>query len=264
ADGIAAPVLMITAHGDEQLAIRALHAGALDYRVKDRDLAFPAELPRRVAEPVRRHRLEQSNRLLVQALDSTRDGVMITDQDGLIVRVNSALEEITGYAREELLGQTPRLLKSGAHPPELYARLWQTILNRASWQGELTNRRKDGQLVQTSMTISPIVDAHGRLTHFVGIQRDVSEHKRLQHQLIQAQKMQSVGTLAGGIAHEFNNLLAGINGYASLGLREPEAGPELRTFLQNIADLSDRAATLTRQLLAFARKPALVRQRTVL
>ncbi|MFO0929850.1 MAG: hypothetical protein U0736_22965 [Gemmataceae bacterium] len=81
------------------------------------------------------------------------------------------------------------------------------------------------------------------------------------------QKMQSIGTLAGGIAHEFNNLMAGINGYASLGLREPDLTETLREFMQNIPgriDLSDRAATLTRQLLAFAHKPALVRQQTSL
>ncbi len=72
--------------------------------------------------------------------------------------------------------------------------------------------------------------------------------------------MQSVGTLAGGVAHEFNNLLAGINGYASLGLREADLTPTLREFLQHVVALSERAAQLTRQLLAFARKPALSRQ----
>src|SRR5262249_46487337 len=121
---------------------------------------------------------------------------------------------------------------------------------------------KDGTLFQASLTVSPIVDTQGRLTHFVGIQRDISEHKRLERQLLQAQKMQSVGTLAGGVAHEFNNLLAGINGYASLGLREPGVSPTVREFLHNVVDLSERAAVLTRQLLAFARKPALTRQRT--
>ena len=95
-----------------------------------------------------------------------------------------------------------------------------TILGRASWQGELVNKRKDGTLLDSSLTVSPIVNAQGQLTHFVGIFRDVSEHKQMERQLFQAQKMQSVGTLAGGVAHEFNNLLAGIQGYASLALRE--------------------------------------------
>src|SRR5262249_44300929 len=93
-------------------------------------------------------------------------------------------------------------------------------------------------------------------------ERDVTSHKQLERQLMQAQKMQSVGTLAGGVAHEFNNLLAGINGYASLGLREPGLDPTLREFLQHIVDLSERAALLTRQLLAFARQPALSRRPT--
>jgi two-component system cell cycle sensor histidine kinase/response regulator CckA len=96
----------------------------------------------------------------------------------------------------------------------------------------------------------------------VGIYRDVTEHKKLERQLLQAQKMQSVGTLAGGVAHEFNNLLAGINGYAALALREPDVGSTIREFLRNVVDLSERAAGLTRQLLAFARKPALSRQPT--
>jgi PAS domain S-box-containing protein len=263
-EGITIPVLVVTAKGDEHLATRVLHAGALDYVAKDPALGFLTDLPKRVAESVRRHRLEQSNSLLVQALESTRDGIMITDLQGVIKNVNRALEDMTGYSRQELIGQTPRLFKSGVHPPEFYREMWQTILSRNSWQGEVTNRRKDGTLIQVSMTISPIVDNHGRFTHFVGIERDTSDQKRLEQQLIQAQKMQSVGTLAGGIAHEFNNLLAGINGYAALGLREPGLTPTLREFLQNVVDLSERAAALTRQLLAFARKPALVRQRTSL
>ncbi len=263
-EGISVPVLIITGLGDEQLAASVLRAGALDYVVKDSQLAFLVELPKRVVESVKRHRLEQMNRLLIQALESARDGVAITDLQGVILNVNQALEQMTGYSRQELLGQTPRLLKSGVHPPEFYAALWRTILGRDSWLGELTNRRKDGGLFQASAAISPIVDPHGRMTHFVGIYRDVTEHKKLERQLLQAQKMQSVGTLAGGVAHEFNNLLAGINGYASLALRETEAGPTVREFLRNVVDLSERAAALTRQLLAFARKPALSRQPTAI
>jgi PAS domain S-box-containing protein len=261
-EGIAVPVLMVTGAGDEHLATRVLRAGALDYIVKDPALSFLGELPKRVTESVTRHRLEQTNRLLIQALESARDGIMITDLQGTILEVNQALEGLTGYSRAELLGQTPRLFKSGVHPPEFYAAMWQTILNRSGWQGELTNRRKDGTLFQSSLTVSPIVDPQGRLTHFIGIQRDITERKRLERQLLQAQKMQSVGTLAGGVAHEFNNLLAGINGYAALGLREPDVSATAREFLQNIVALSERAAGLTRQLLAFARKAALSRQRT--
>jgi PAS domain S-box-containing protein len=258
-EGIAAPALMVTAYGDEQLATRVLHAGALDYLVKDHALTFLAELPKRVVESVTRHRLEHTNSLLIQALESARDGIMITDLHGTILHVNRALELLTGFSRQELTGQNPRILKSNVHPASVYSEMWRTVLARGSWQGELTNRRKDGTLFQASLTVSPIVDNQGRLTHFVGIQRDITEHKQLERQLLQAQKMQSIGTLAGGVAHEFNNLLAGINGYASLGLREAGLTTTLAEFLQHVVDLSERAALLTRQLLAFARKPALSR-----
>jgi PAS domain S-box-containing protein len=261
-EGIATPPFMITGKGDEDLATRVLHLGALDYLVKDIGLRYLTELPQRVREAVKRHSLVQNNRLLISALESARDGIMITDLQGSIVRVNQALETMTGYTRDELIGQNPRLLKSGKHPAELYAALWRTVLARASWQGELTNRCKDGSLVEVSLTVSPILDVNGQLTHFVGILRDITDRKLLERQLLQAQKMQSVGTLAGGVAHEFNNLLAGINGYAALGLREPGLTPPLREFLQHVVDLSDRAASLTRQMLAFARKPTLLRQPT--
>lgn len=261
-EGINTPVLMVTGMGDEDLATQVLRAGALDYVVKDRALTFLAELPKRVGESVMRYRLQQMNRLLIEALESARDGIMITDVNGSIQHVNHALESMTGYDRKEMLGQTPNMFKSGAHGPEFFAELWRTVLGRASWQGEFYNRRKDGTLLDVSLTVSPIVDPREQLTHFVGIYRDISERKQMERQLFQAQKMQSVGTLAGGVAHEFNNLLAGIQGYATLGLREKDLGSALGQFLQLIVDLTDRAANLIRQLLAFARKPAISPQPT--
>jgi PAS domain S-box-containing protein len=261
-EGISTPALLVTAFGDEQLATRALRAGALDYVVKDPGLTFLNDLPIRVHESVTRHRLQHLNHLLIAALESARDGIMISDLQGTILHVNQALEQMTGYTRDELCGQNVSLLQNHCHSPEAHDRLWRTVRARCSWQGELTNRRKDGSLVDVSLTVSPILDGQGRLTHFVGIQRDITDWKFLERQLLQAQKMQSVGTLAGGVAHEFNNLLAGINGYAALGLREAGLTGPVREFLQNIVDLSERAASLTRQMLAFARKPALTRHPT--
>jgi PAS domain S-box-containing protein len=264
ADGVFIPILMITAHGDEHLATRVLQAGALDYVVKDAGLQFLEALPKRVAESVRRHQLEQMNQLLIQSLESTRDGVIVTDRQGIIIKVNQAIEKRSGYQREELLGRSTRIFQSGRHPTDFYRKLWATVSAGHSWQGEIQNRHKNGSVYTDSLTISPLVDARQRVTHYVAIYRDMTQHKQLEQQLLQAQKMQSIGTLAGGVAHEFNNLLAGINGYASLGLREQEVPPTLHEFFRNIVELSERAATLTRQLLAFARKPALSRQPTSL
>jgi PAS domain S-box-containing protein len=263
---IAPPVLIITKQERVKApAVRDLFkANVIDFIEKDDALTFLIELPKRVRETVERHRLQQLNQLLIEALESAHDGILITDLQANMLHVNKALERMTGYDRSEMLGSTARLFNSGVHDRAFFSRMWQTILGRKSWQGELTNRRKDGTLFDVSMTVSPIVNRQGQLTHFVSIYRDISEHKVLEKQLRQAQKMQSIGTLAGGVAHEFNNLLAGIHGYASLGLREPDLSPTLKEFLQFIVQLSDRAATLTRKLLAFARKPNLSPQPTLM
>ncbi len=257
---ISTPALIVTAYGDEQLATRVLHAGALDYVVKDPALSFLTELPKRVNESVTRHRLQQFNRLLIEAIESAGDGILLTDRHRTILHVNRALERMSGYSRDEMVGQNPRLLRSGVHPPEVYSGLWQAILSGSTWQGELTDRRKDGSHYEVSQTVSPILDNQGNVTHFVAIQRDITERKQLERQLSQAQKLQSIGTLASGVAHEFNNLLAGITGYASLALEEAAPVGPGRDFLQQVLNLAERAATLTRQLLAFARKPPLARR----
>jgi PAS domain S-box-containing protein len=261
-EGISIPVLMVTGVGHEELASQVLRAGALDYIAKDRALSFLTELPKRVQESTMRFKLQQANRLLIAALESANDGILITDKDGTIQHVNVAVERLFGFGRDELIGKTPRLFRSDVHSRDTFAEMWQTLHDRQSWQGELVNRRKDGTLIDVSLAISPILDPQSQLAHFVGIYRDVSERKNIERQLFQAQKMQSVGTLAGGVAHEFNNLLAGIQGYASLSLRDKSISDEAREFLEFIVQLSDRAANLTRQLLAFARKPALSRHPT--
>jgi two-component system, cell cycle sensor histidine kinase and response regulator CckA len=257
---IATPTLMVTAFGDVELATRVLQAGAQDYLVKDPALAFLGELPKRVREAVTRHRLQEFNRLLVAALESAGDGVLISDPAGTILHVNAALEKISGYTRQELIGEHPRKFRVDTEPPGSYDSMLQAVRSQRAQRGELRLRRKDGTPVEVAVSVSPIVAGGNAPSHFIGILRDISERKHLERQLIQAHKIQSVGTLASGVAHEFNNLLAGISGYASLGLEEPDVPETLQEFLNNIVQLSERAANLTRQLLAFARKPLLARR----
>jgi signal transduction histidine kinase/CheY-like chemotaxis protein len=282
-EGISTPVLMVTAQGSEEFAADVLRAGALDYVTKTHKGL--AELPKRVDESVTRHRLLQSNRLLIAAQESARDGIFVTNLQGEVLHINGALERMFGFDRDELKRDGAAILRpmtvhhDDAPSPPARAKatdpaatdpaaqpfseeMWRVLQRRTSWQGELVIRKKDGTLLDTSLTVSPIFDARGQMTHFVGIYRDITERKQMERQLFHAQKLQSVGTLAGGVAHEFNNLLAGIQGYAALGLREAGLSPTAREFLTNVVQLSDRAANLTRQLLAFARKPALSRQKT--
>jgi two-component system cell cycle sensor histidine kinase/response regulator CckA len=262
-EGIRTPLLAITAYGDQSLATQLLREGALDYVVRDEANAYLDDLPKRVVESVMRDRLQQTNSLYSAAFDSARDGIILTDLQGTVLHVNQAVERMFGHNRAELSGQSlSHIFRSEKQSEQSIEAIWRTLHDRRSWQGELVHQRKDGTLLDNSLTISPIFDARGQMTHFVCIYRDITERKQMQRELLQAQKMHSVGTLAGGIAHEFNNLLAGIQGYATLALRDRHVPPQVRNFLDDIVKLSDRAANLTRQLLAFARKPSLVRYPT--
>ena len=156
-DGKRTPVLMITAYGDQQLAAQVLREGALDYVVRDQSGAYLDELPKRVMEAVTRHRLLQSNSLLIAAFESARDGIVITDLSGVVLHVNSALERLFGYSRDELLGKNASdLFQTDNQPVTCLDDMWNTLHDRRSWQGELVNQRKDGTLVDSSLTIAPI------------------------------------------------------------------------------------------------------------
>ncbi len=115
-----------------------------------------------------------TSRLAHAALDAADAMVVITDTEGVIRYVNRAFTETTGYPLEEVVGATPRVLRSGQHDPDFYERLWSTVLSGGIWEGEIINRRRNGELYTDRMTISPVRDADGRITHMVAIKRDVS------------------------------------------------------------------------------------------
>src|ERR1043165_5703376 len=145
---IGTPVLMITAYGNEQLAAQVLREGALDYVVREPSGAYLTELPKRVAESVMRHRLQQTNNLYISALESARDGIVIADLQATVLHVNSAIERMFGYTRDELVGPNAAdMFRSDRQPPTLAQDTWKALLDRRSWQGELVNQRKDGTLL---------------------------------------------------------------------------------------------------------------------
>jgi PAS domain S-box-containing protein len=151
-----------------------------------------------------RRRNEDSIRKLSMAVEQSPVSVIITDLAGNITYVNGKFSETTGYSFEEVLGKTPRILKSGAASPQVYEHLWKTILKGGDWRGEFHNRKKNGDLHWESVAISPIKDKNGRPTHFLAVEEDITERKTMESQLSQAQKMEAIGQLAAGIAHEIN------------------------------------------------------------
>ena len=354
-----------------------------------KDLGSAVNAMATALETRERDRADAVLRTLSTALEQTPDNVFITDRDGRIEYVNAAFETLTGYARAEAIGQTPRILKApGKYTQDFYEKLWQTILGGGVFEAVLLNQKKNGEVYYEEKTIAPVRDGHGTITHFVSTGKDITERQRAaaalkaseakfrlvmentpsaifihrgntfvyvntaaerltgysrdellsmpfwqmvhpdsrdlvrdrglarqrgddvparyelqistkageerwiditaartlfdgewselatifditqqkeavqalltsEAQLRQSQKMEAVGQLAGGIAHDFNNLLTVIHGYAEfLAASLPEAGQH-RADVHEITRAAERAATLTRQLLAFSRKQIL-------
>lgn len=200
---------------------------------------------------------EQELRRLAQAVEQAGEIIVITDTEGIIQYVNPAFEQVTGYAKEEAIGQNPRILKSGRQDQAFYEELWDTITHGRTWHGRFVNRKKDGSLYTENATISPVRDELGRTVNYVAVKRDVTRQMELEQQLMLSQRLESVGRLAGGLAHDLNNLLSPILGYADLLLSgHPIQGPT-QEWLTQIRESAERAAGLTKQLLAFARKQML-------
>jgi len=223
------------------------------HRNDDGEVRYYSTIARDISE---RKDAERDAERLATAIAQITEGIIITDAQGTIEYVNDATLEITGYAREELIGENPRVLRSGHQPEAFYEQMWKTISSGEVWQGQLVNRRKDGSFYEEEMTITPIRWADGSIRSYVAAKRDVTDRVLLESQLLQAQKMEAIGQLAGGVAHDFNNMLTGITGYAQLLLRAVD-GDAQRSDLQQILELSTRAADLTQQLLAFSRRQQL-------
>jgi len=202
---------------------------------------------------------------LDKAVEASGEVVFMTDRAGTITYVNPAFSRLYGYAASEAIGRaTPRILKSGIVDPKQYESFWQCLLANQVVTGVIVNRTKEGRLLEIESSANPIVDDHGTIVGFLAVQRDITERTRVEaalreseDRLRQAHKMEAVGRLAGGIAHDFNNLLTTINGYAELALRALPGDDRNRRYLTEIKKAGDRAAALTRQLLAFGRKQVL-------
>ena len=197
-------------------------------------------------------------RRLMAAIEQVGDSIVITDARGNMQFLNQAFERVTGYSREEAIGQNPRILKSGKQDELFYQSLWKTISDGKTWKGRIVNRRKDGSLYTEEATISPVHDDAGKIINYVAVKRDITDQLRLTAQFQQAQKMEAVGLLAGGVAHDYNNMLSVILGYTELALNKVDAALPLYTDLEEIHKAAARSTEITRQLLTFARKQTII------
>ena len=230
-----------------------LNASVIDYKGSKAILSISRDI-------TEHKRANEILRLQGAAIQSAANAIVITDRAGNITFVNAAFTRITGYTSEEALGKNPKILKSGEQPATFYENMWETINDGNVWRGEIVNRRKDDSLYPEEMTITPVGNEQGEITHFIAIKNDITERKRLQEQLIQAQKMEGIGTLAGGIAHDFNNILGIILGHLSLMTHSNYNPLTLATSAETITNAVERGASLVRQILTFARKTDVSRE----
>lgn len=261
------PFIFVSGTMGEEAAIEGLTEGATDYVLKQKLSRLVPAIKRALTEAENwreRRRAEEELRKLSRAVEQSASTIIITDTQGYIEYANPRFTETTGYTLEEAIGEHTHILKSGHVPTEIYQQMWQTILAGKEWRGEFLNKKKNGELYWEAVSISPIKTTDGTITHFLAVKEDITDQKqaeetraRLEEQLRQAQKMESIGRLAGGVAHDFNNLLTVIQGYADLMETAIPAGdPQLKD-LEQIRLASERAAALTRQLLAFSRQQVL-------
>jgi len=153
-----------------------------------------------------RERLE----VLDAALRVTPNAWVVTDGSGVIQWVNPAFTKMSGYTLREVVGQKPSLFKSGHHTAGFYGNMWQTLMDGRTWQGEMCNRHRDGRLYHERMTAVPVRDAGGTIIHYVAVKEDITERRELEKQLARSQRLESIGLIASGIAHDLNNVLAPI------------------------------------------------------
>ena len=254
----AIPLIFVSRSLGEERAVDSLKSGATDYVVKGHLSRLVPAVRRAMREVKERNecrRLEQEILLQTTALKSAANGIVITDSKGNILWVNPAFTALTGYLEQEAIGKNPRILKSGKHDQTFYEHLWKTILAGQTWCGEFTNHRKDGTVFFGEETITPVRSTGGKITHFIGIMNDVTGRKQLESPNSSGRKkMEVLGQLAGGVAHDFNNILGVIMGYSDMIASEIDPDSPLRKYTEEIRHASERAAGLTRQLLVFSRK----------
>jgi PAS domain S-box-containing protein len=202
----------------------------------------------------RRIEMEQEVKRLAVAVEQSTESIIIADRDGVIRYANSAFESITGYSPEEVTGKSPDLFKSDTHDDEFYRTLLDTISTGSKWEGRISSCRKDGNLFDVEAIIYPICDESGKTQNYVAISRDITLELAFERQMRQTQKMNAIGELAGGVSHDFNNILTAILGYVALCMNNAEEGSKVQGYLKEIVKAGDRASKLVRQILTFSRQ----------
>ncbi len=198
-----------------------------------------------------RKKAEAELTLLMTAIEQAVEIFIITNIRGGVEYVNPAFEDVTGYCRSDICGQSLSVVESSGDM--LFEGLKQVAVSGREYIGQVACITKKGDGCELEVTLSPVKDENGQPVNVVIVARDVTSEIRLENQLRQAQKIESIGTLAGGIAHDFNNILSAIMGYSQIAMHHASSESKIYGSLTKVIDASERAKELIRQILTFSK-----------
>lgn len=194
--------------------------------------------------------------LFYQSFAHSNDAIMICDMEGKVLYSNAAFSELYGYSSDEVLGRPSSIVRHPDTPSAVFSEMWRDILlpEKGFWKGEIRNLRRDGMPIEVQLTITAIKNRQGKTTGYMSIAVDISEKKRMEKNMIEQEKLSSIGLLASGIAHEIGSPLNVISGRAEM-IKSQLSGRNLQAAksLEIIVQQTDRISDLVKALLNFSR-----------
>ncbi len=213
------------------------------------------EVNRRLGQEIEEHRLAEEKLFrLSRSIEESPVAFVLMDVNGNVEYVNPEFLRMSGYARQDTAGLNVKSLQPEGTEPDDFQRVWYSVGSDNIWRGEMRIMKQNGEWFWAYLTMLPLKNPEGRVNSLMMIMEDTSEKRRLEAQLIQSQKLEGIGQLAGGVAHDFNNILTAIIGYAQLIYLNMQKDDTNRGHIRHILDYSEKAATITKSLLAFSRR----------
>lgn len=242
------PFILVTGANNEEIAVECMKAGADDYIIKNNltrlGQACKAALAKKAILKSNKEATEKLS-ILSRAVEQNPALIIITDTQGNIEYVNPKFSQTTGFTPEEIIGQNPRILKSGNQSDEYYKNLWQTILSGKDWNGEFLNKKKNGDLYWENATITPLLNPRGEITHLIGINEDITEKRKMIVDLIHAKEKAEAGdklksAFINNISHEIRTPLSTIEGFIEMLLSPDNTEETKASYNQIIRKSSSR------------------------
>ena len=248
------PIVFLTAFGDEATVNRAKEVTPYGYLLKpfdERTLSTTLEVT------LHRHQADRQMRLLSTAVNTATNGIIVVDAlhpTRPITYCNQAYMAMIGYSETEVLGRSACFLASTEGQDDVVAQLRNALRQNAALDVVVTAQRKDGTQFWSAISISPVADITGLITNLLIFHTDITARRHAEGAMIEAQKLEVVGRLTAGVAHDFNNVLAAIQAFTEFAQEDLDPGDERREDLEEVIDASNRGAAITRQLLSFVHR----------